>query len=118
MPVLGRGGGSPDAETSPDEAEDSGETDTGDEYEAGDELDTTRDYDDYTDNAHHSRHHDWPLRHRSAFLLPPYLPTSFLSPNISTRANWYDRVALLLEKRQILILCQTYFEEYSIFRHF
>lgn len=48
------GPGAPDSEEEPDEA-------AAEEYDAradGDDLDTPRDYDDYTDNAHLSHHHD------------------------------------------------------------
>ncbi|XP_037302608.1 uncharacterized protein LOC119192998 [Manduca sexta] len=42
-----------------DHSEEEGDGDTADEYEGrDDELDAPRDYDDYTDNAHHAHHHD------------------------------------------------------------
>lgn len=43
----------------PDESDEEEGGDGPDEYEGrDDELDAPRDYDDYTDNAHHSHHHD------------------------------------------------------------
>lgn len=42
-----------------DHSEEEGDGDAADEYEGrDDELDAPRDYDDYTDNAHHPHHHD------------------------------------------------------------
>lgn len=43
----------------PDDSDEEEGPEPGEEYEAReDELDAPRDYDDYTDNAHHSHHHD------------------------------------------------------------
>lgn len=56
--VAARGDDADDADGDEGEAEGDGDADAGDYDARDDDLDAPRDYDDYTDNAHHEPHRD------------------------------------------------------------